>query len=316
VLIAVTGAGGFVGGRLTAELARRGHNVIAYSRRPGPSPALCAERVTYRTWDLSRGPIAPPPGVGAVVHCAARVSDWGADNAFLKANVDGTRAVLETFRGPARFVYVSSASVYDPSRPKRMVTEDTPDAIHYLNAYARTKMLAECVVRDSGRPALILRPHVVYGPGDRTLLPRLLAARRFGRLIAVGDGHNVLSVTHVDNLVQAILCSIEGDCNAGTFNVADSEMATLDELLRTLLERLGLPPRIAYIPTWIATPLAALLECSYRLAGASRAPLLTRYIVCQLANDYTLDISRAQRILGYAPTFTFRDGPLADAGPA
>jgi nucleoside-diphosphate-sugar epimerase len=129
--------------------------------------------------------------------------------------------------------------------------------------------------------------------------------------MAIGDGHNVLSVTHVDNLIQAILRAIEGNCAAGTFNVVDSETATLDELLRTLLERLGLPPRIAYLPTRIGTPLAALLERSYRLAGASRAPLLTRYIVSQLASDYTLDISRAQRCLGYAPTFTFRDGPLA-----
>jgi len=311
VLIAVTGAGGFVGGRLTGELARRGHNVVAYSRRPALSAAPGPERVTHRTWDVSGGPIEAPSDVDAVVHCAARVADWGAEHAFVSANVDGTRAVLETFRRVPRFVYVSSASVYDPARPKRMVTEDAPYAVCYLNAYARTKMLAECVVRASGRPALILRPHVVYGPGDRTLLPRLLAARRFGRLVAVGDGHNVLSVTHVDNLVQAILCSIEGDCTEGTFNVADSETATLDELLRTLLERLRLPPRIAYIPTRIATPLAALLERSYRLAGASRAPLLTRYIVSQLASDYTLDISRAQRSLGYAPTLTFRDGPLA-----
>jgi nucleoside-diphosphate-sugar epimerase len=208
-------------------------------------------------------------------------------------------------------VYVSSASVYDPSGPKRMITESAPYAACYLNAYARTKMLAECVVHDSSRPALILRPHAVYGPGDRTLLPRLLAARRFGWLMAIGDGRNVLSVTHVDNLIQAILRAIEGNCAAGTFNVVDSETATLDELLRTLLERLGLPPRIAYLPTRIGTPLAALLERSYRLAGASRAPLLTRYIVSQLASDYTLDISRAQRCLGYAPTFTFRDGPLA-----
>ena len=311
MLIAVTGAGGFVGGRLTAELARRGHNVIAYSRRPALIAMPSPERVTYRTWDVSSGSIAPPPGVGAVVHCAARVADWGSENTFVRTNVDGTRAVLETFRAATRFVHVSSASVYDPARPKRMVTENSPYAKRYLNAYARTKVLAECIVRDSRRPALILRAHVVYGPGDRTLLPRLLAARRFGRLMAVGDGRNVLSVTHVDNLVQAILCSIEGDCTDGTFNVTDSETATLDQLLRTLLERLGLPPRIAYIPTRIATPLAALLERSYRLAGAPRAPLLTRYIVAQLASDYTLDISRAQKILGYAPTCTFRDGPLA-----
>jgi nucleoside-diphosphate-sugar epimerase len=311
VLIAVTGASGFVGGRLTAELARRGHDVIACIRRPASTEASRhSGRAAYQSWDLSSGPIEIPGDIDAVVHCAARVADWGPDDAFVRDNVDGTCAVLQTFRRTARFVYVSSASVYDPARPKRMITEEAPYAQCYLNAYARTKMLAECAIRESGRPALILRPHVVYGPGDRTLLPRLLATRRFGRLLAVGDGHNVVSVTHVDNLVQAILRSVEGECTQGTFNIADSETATLDELLRTVLERLGLPPRITYIPTRIATPLATILERSYRLAGAQRPPLLTRYIVTQLATDYTLDISRAQNLLGYAPTFTFRDGPL------
>jgi nucleoside-diphosphate-sugar epimerase len=295
VLIAVTGAGGFVGGHVVAELTRRGHGVVAYTRRE---------------WDLRTGPIEPPPNLDAVVHCAARVSDWGSPQTFVSDNVDGTRAVLETFRATPRFVYVSSASVYDPSCPRVMLSEDAPYADVYLNAYARTKMLAECVVRDTGRPALILRPHVVYGPGDRTLLPRLLAARRFGYLLAVGDGRNRLSVTHVTNLVQAIVRAIEGQIGDGTFNVADAEIATLDEILRTLLVRLGRPPRVAYLPARLATPLATILESSYRLVGARRPPLLTRYLVSQLVGEFTLDSSRAQHVLGYAPRYTFRNGAV------
>lgn len=310
MLIAVTGARGFVGGRLTSELARRGHDVVAYTHRPAQGAAPPSGSVIYRTWDLSTGSIAPPPGIEAVVHCAARVADWGPDNRFRGDNVDGTRAVLEAFGAAPRFVHISSASVYEPRRPKRMVAEDAPYAQHYLNAYARSKMLAECVVRDSGRPALILRPHAVYGPGDRTLLPRLLGARRFGRLVAVGNGRNRLSVTHVDNLVHAIVRAIEGPVHQGVFNVADAATARLDELLCTLLERLGLPARIVYVPTRLAAPLANVLEYSFRLVRAGRPPLLTRYLVSQLANEYTLDISRAQQLLGYAPEFSFHTGPL------
>ena len=295
MLIAVTGARGFVGRRVADELARRNHTIVAYSRQD---------------WDLRTGQLEQPPNVAAVVHCAARVSDWGAEDAFLLDNVVGTRAVLDSFCAAPRFIHLSSASVYDPRGRKRMVRENAPYATRYLNAYGRSKMLAEGVVRESGRPAIILRPHAVYGPGDRTIVPRLLAARRFGWLIGVGNGRNLLSVTHVDNLVHAVVRAVEGEVRAGIFNVADVAPVMLDELLRTMLERLRLPPRIAYIPLRVAWPLAAIFERVYRLAGSPKPPMLSPYIVSQMASDCTLDIRSAQQQLGYAPKFTHRTGPL------
>ena len=104
--------------------------------------------------------------------------------------------------------------------------------------------------------------------------------------------------------------AIEGDVDAGTFNVADPVVATLDQLLRTLLQRLGLPPRVVYIPLRVASPAAAVLNRAYRLVRARRAPLLTPYIVSQLCNDYTLDIRHARQVLGYCPRYTYLDGPL------
>jgi nucleoside-diphosphate-sugar epimerase len=305
--IAVTGATGFVGGRLVPELTRRGHYVLAYGRRPAADLPAGA---VYTAWDLAAGPLASAPDVDAVVHCAACVADWGDDAAFVAANVDGTRAVLDTFRGAARVVHLSTASVYDPWAGKDRVVEDAPYAARYPNMYARTKVLAEEVVRRSGRPAVILRPHAVYGPGDRTLLPRVLAARRLGWLLAVGNGRNRVSVTHVDNLVHAIVSALEAEPRAGIFNIADPLAPSLDDLLRTLLRRLGLPARVAYVPRGLARPLAATLEAGYRLACVSHPPLLTRYIVTQLSQEYTLDIGRAQRVLGYQPAFTYLDGPL------
>jgi nucleoside-diphosphate-sugar epimerase len=218
--------------------------------------------------------------------------------------------VLRSFSGSRRFVHVSTASVYDASQPKRLVDEQAPYATRYLNAYSQTKMQAERVVRGSGRTSIVLRPHAVYGPGDPTLLPRLLAARRLGWLPAVGDGRNQVSVTHIDNLVHAIVRSVEGDVDDGIFNIADARVATLDELLRTVLIRLGLPGRIVYIPRAIAAPLARALERAYRLVGAQHAPPLTPYVVSQLAHDYTLDITHAQRLLGYRPTVTYESGRL------
>jgi nucleoside-diphosphate-sugar epimerase len=308
VLIAVTGASGFVGGRTVRELVRRGHRVLGYGRR-----AACdmPPGAVYTAWDFTRASLVYLPDMpDAVVHCAGSVTDWGSYAALHGPNVLGTLAVLDTFKSSRRFVHISTASVYDPRTPKRLVTEQAEYPTRYLNAYARTKMEAECAVRTSGRPAIVLRPHAVYGPGDRTLLPRLLAARRLGWLPVVGNGRNRVSVTHVDNLVQAIVRCVEGEVDAGVFNIADARVAPLDTLLRTLLRRLGMPARIVYIPKSVAAPLAGVLEWLYQRANVRYAPLLTPYVVSQLAHEYTLDISRAQRELGYAPRVTFASGPL------
>jgi nucleoside-diphosphate-sugar epimerase len=296
VLIAVTGATGFVGSHVAAALVARGHEVIGFNRR---------------SWDLASGPLADPPPVDGVVHCAARVADAGPAAAFEAVNVSGTAAVLGAFPAARRFVYVSTASVYDPARPTRYIGEDAPYGSAYLNHYARTKGLAEQLIRRDGRSSIILRPHAVYGPGDTTLLPRLLAVRRFGRLVAIGDGRNEVSVTHIDNLVQTIVLALEGPVDDGVFNVADAVAAPLDTLLRTLLSRLGLPPRILYIPRALAWRLAPVLE------RVQRTPQMTRYVVRQLADEYTLDISRARARLGYAPAVDFRAGRLdaAEAPP-
>ncbi len=303
-LIVVTGATGFVGGRLVSALSQRGHEVIAFGRRPAPMLP------NYQRWDISVGPIDPPRAVDAVVHCAGLVSDWGSPSAFVAANVIGTRHVLQSFAAAPRFVYVSTASVYDPASSTIRLTEAAPYARSYLNNYARTKMLAECEIRGSGRPSIILRPHAVYGPGDTTLLPRLLAARRFGHLLMAGNGRNVVSITHVDNLVQAIVRAIEGPLDQGIFNIADALTAPLDTVLRTLLRRLGLPQCVVYVPRAVAWPAARALDGVYRSLGLRHAPLLTPYMVRQLAHEYTLDITAARRVLGYVPTCSYLDGPL------
>jgi nucleoside-diphosphate-sugar epimerase len=307
VLIAVTGATGFVGDRLVERLANAGHQVYAYGRRP-PGRFRLSALADYRVWDLTAGALSDPPAVDAVVHCAAAVTDWGAWRELYAANVLGTRYALTSFPTARQFIQLSSVSVYDPLVPKRRVREDAPLPSRYLNHYGLTKQLAEREVLTSGRPAVILRPHAIYGAGDNTLRPRLLRAHHFGRLLAVGDGRNLLSLTHVENLLDAILAALERPASSGIFNVADAVEASLDELLRAALTALGLPARIFYLPVSLAWSLATVLERAYLAGGARRAPPLTRYLVSQLANEQTLDLTRARNQLGYRPTRCFRDG--------
>jgi nucleoside-diphosphate-sugar epimerase len=185
-----------------------------------------------------------------------------------------------------------------------MLREDAAPACCFLNAYAESKAAAETLVRVRGSH-IILRPHAIYGPGDHVLLPRLLDALVCGRLIAVGDGRNMISLTHVDNLVDALMlalaASITGSAR-GVFNIADAKPLRLDEVLNAVLTATGHRPRIHYLPKNPAWFIGAVLETLWRALGRRKAPRLTPYRVAQVADEYTLDWGKAAAVLGYAPT--------------
>lgn len=306
--VAVTGASGFIGGHVGRRLVDEGHQVFSFGRRAAAD--LDWRRMgEYRSWDIGVGALKAAPEVDAVVHCAGAVSDWGPREEFERTNVGGTRAVLSSFPAAAVFVHMSTASVYDSLRRKSMIREDEAvEGSGHLNDYARTKWKAELEVRQTGRRSVILRPHVVYGPGDTLLLPRVLAARRFGAQLAFGDGRNRLSVTHIDNLVDAVSLALNWRGATKAFNISDAEPTTVDELMRELLRALALHDRIVYIPRALAWPLASALELGFRATRSRRPPALTRYAVLQMSSEYTLDITRVRNHLGYRPSRDFHDG--------
>ncbi len=310
--VAVTGASGFVGGYIAGYLQRAGYHVVTYGRRAASS--LRHPVTSYTAWDITRGPIRAP-SMDAVVHCAAMVDDSGPLAEFRAANVTGTRAVIATFQHASRFVHISTASVYDLSRPLRAVREDAPCGGHSFSHYAQSKLESEQELCADGRPVTILRPHIIYGPGDSTLMPRVLAARCAGWLPLAGNGRNRLSVTHIDNLAQAVRRALDGTVESGVFNVADANDVTLDELARALLRRHGLVDRVVYIPGGAAWYLAVAAELFGRALHRPRPPFLTRFVVRQLTHDFTLDLSRARTLLGYAPRWTVHDGPPGESFP-
>ncbi|MES2171766.1 MAG: NAD(P)-dependent oxidoreductase [Actinomycetota bacterium] len=261
--IGVTGAAGFIGNAVATDL-ERDHDVIRYTRRE---------------WDITSGPI--DGDADAVVHCAALADDWAPLATAMLVNRDGTRNVVDSFRG-ARFVHISSSSVYDAFVPTVNQAEAEP-ARRFLSTYSRSKAAAEHYVSD-----VILRPHAVYGPGDTTLLPRVLAGVRRGRLTLPGGGRVLHSLTHIDNLVQAVRLSLSGP--PGIYNVGDAEPVLLcDAIARfTDAEIRSVPYRTAYVAAAIAE----------RLPGR---PRITRYAVSQLGLERTLDITKARELLGYRP---------------
>jgi nucleoside-diphosphate-sugar epimerase len=232
---------------------------------------------------------------------------------MLRVNRDGTRHVLATFP-TGSFVHVSTASVYDPLVPTVNAGEAEADVgarPRHRDAYGLSKALAEHAVRETRPDAVILRPHAVYGPGDTTLLPRLLDSVRGRRLLAVGTGRQLLSLTSIGNLTAACLLAAaapRGDVS-GVFNVTDGDALTLDEALRMFLAARGVPATPHYIPYRVALPLAALAE-SVALV-TRRPPRLTRYAVRHLAVERTFDLTAARRELGYEPAPTSFEGAAA-----
>lgn len=304
--IAVTGASGFIGVRIVAALRADGHDVRPFGRR-APS-ALLAPLVGYATWDLGTGPV-DLHDVDALVHGGAAVGAWGDASEFHRVNVRGTRHALASVRPDARIVHISTASVYAPSRGASL-TEDVPTLVAGGNAYARTKAEAERLVLRDARPGVVLRPHTVYGPGDTTLWPRVLARVRRGGLTVPGDGTARISVTHVEHLVDAVRLAVRPSAPTGVFNVADAYVPTVDELLRTVFARRGLEVRVRYVPRALAWGVAMVLEGAWTLARRRSEPPLTRYMIASLADGRVLDIARAQRALGYRPRHTIADAPL------
>ena len=284
--VAVTGAAGFVGRAVVAAARRRGWEV---------------HPLTRREWDIGTGPLVDPPDVDAVVHAAAAVGDHGDPAPIWRANLLGTRNVAATFPG-IRLVHVSSASVYDPFTPTVMATEDAAPVRRYLTTYGASKAAAERLLA-TRHNTVVLRPHAVYGPGDPTLLPRVLGAVRGGTLLLPGGGRSRHTLTAVANLADAALLA----CTAppGTYNIGDAEPVVLADVLVQLLAERRIAARIRSLPVQLAWGLGALAEA---VAGPVRPLRFSRYAVSHLGHERTLDLTAARTRLGHEPAPTSVEG--------
>lgn len=299
--VAVTGATGFAGGVIAARLAAEGHEVLALGRRAGSLPPSAGTAWRFAAWDVA-DPAASPPAelreVDAVVHAAARVAPAGPDAPFRATNVGGTARLLDALGPHIRVVLIGTSSVYDP-RVARLGARETEAPVaddRYLNAYARTKAAQERLVRDRRPDALVLRPRAIWGPGDRTLLPRLLARVKGGVLPLPAGGRHPMSIAHIDTLTAAVVAGLAHPEVSGPVNVADAATMTPASLVRRLFAALGRDVRIMPVPV-VAADLAARLAEAWSFARPGAEPPLTRYAVAAFARPFTLDTTRLREEL-------------------
>lgn len=317
-MIAVTGAGGFVGGAVARALLARGERVRAIQRSPAPAlQALGAEVVQADLADRE-ATLRALAGCDAVLHVAAKAGVWGPYEAFARANIDATDNVLQACRthGIGRLVYTSTPSVVHAGGDVEGADESAPYGSHAVSAYAATKTIAEQRVLQAASPTLLtvaLRPHLVWGPGDPQLTARVIARARSGRLRLVGGGHKRIDATYMDNAADAHLCALDAlqpgaACVGKAYFVANNEPMPQKQLIDGMLAAAGLPPCTKSLPLWAAVAAGGVLEAVWTLTGRDDEPLLTRFVARQLGTAHWYNLQAAQRDLGYVPRVSTEEG--------
>jgi len=315
----VTGAGGFLGQYLVEQLQRRGDQVRALGRGRYPVlDRLGVETVQADVRDRT-AVLAACRDMDVVFH-AAGVAGIGFDwRHYFSINTLGTRNVLEGCRAArvARLVYTSSPSVTFDGSDQCGVDESAPYPDRFLCPYPHTKALAEQeVLAANGRDGLrtcALRPHLIWGPRDRHLIPRLLKRARSGRLRRVGDGANLIDMVYVENAAEAHLLAADAlreGSNAGgrAYFISQGQPVPCWPWIDEILSLAGLPPVRKSISFAAAWRLGAVLETIYRLLRRRSEPPMSRFLAAQLARSHYFDISAARRDLGYQPRVSTAEG--------
>lgn len=314
--ILVTGGGGFVGGYIIDLLLERGYKLRSFGR--SPQPALAEKGVDVRCGDLGDAKAVRDAieGVDAVFHVAAKAGVWGSWESYYQANVAGTKHVVEACaaHGVARLVYTSTPSVVFNRQSFTGQGNELPYGRDWLCHYAHTKAIAEqeALAANSERLKVVaLRPHLVFGPGDPHLLPRVVDSVKASRLKIVGPGTNRVDVSFVKDVAAAHLAAFDalaGGRGAGqAYFISQGEPVEIWPWLNQVLEGLGHAPLTRKMPLPIAYAAGGLAEMVWKVFNKSGEPPITRFVAVELAKDHFFDLEAAKRDLGFVPQTTMQD---------
>lgn len=334
--VLVTGGGGFLGKAIVHLLLDRGDHVSSFSRNRYPE--LDAWGVPQIQGDIS-DPIAVNQavnGVETVYHVAAKAGVWGGYDAYYRINTQGTRNVIAACRsaGVSRLIYTSSPSVVFDGGDMAGADETVPYPRHYDAPYPETKALAEQAVREAGGcvqasngswrrseksdtheekglKTISLRPHLIWGPGDNHLVPRIL--QRAKRLRRIGDGSNRVDVIYIDNAAHAHLLAEEAlirhpELSGNVYFISQGEPVNLWDMVNDFLRAGGKSPVKGTVSPRMAFRIGAILEWVYKKLRVKAEPPMTRFVARELATSHWFDIRAARRDLGFEPAVSTEEG--------
>jgi nucleoside-diphosphate-sugar epimerase len=314
----VTGGGGFLGGAIVRRLVARGDRARSLARNR--YPALDDLGVCQFQGDIADAGVVASAAAGCdiVFHVAAKAGLWGRYDDYHRANVTGTENVVAACRkhGIRRLVYTSSPSVVFDGRDMEGVDESVPYAAHFEAHYPKTKAIAERLVLEANGDDLAtvaLRPHLIWGPGDTNLIPRILASARAGRLRRIGKASKRIDSVYIDNAAEAHLLAADrlapGSPVAGkVYFISQGEPVPLWDLVNRILAAAGLPPVTRTVPVWAARFAGRVMEGVYGVLGRQEEPPMTRFLAGELATAHWFNISAARRDFGYEPRVSIEEG--------
>lgn len=314
----VTGGGGFLGGAIVGLLLQRGDAVRSFAR--GEYPHLRALGI-----ETFRGDLADLESVARAVascdvvfHVAAKAGIWGPYREFALCNVEGTRNVVEACRaqGVRRLVYTSSPSVISDGSDLEGVDETIPYPRRFAAAYPATKAQAEQIVlaaNGADLATVALRPHLIWGPGDNHLVPRILARARAGLLRRIGRRSPLIDSIYIDNAAEAHVLAADrlgpnSPVAGKAYFLSQGEPLPVWELVNRILGAAHLPPVTRAVPVPVALLAGAVLEGLYGLLRREDEPPMTRFLAHQLATAHWFSIAAARRDLGYQPRISIDEG--------
>jgi nucleoside-diphosphate-sugar epimerase len=303
----VTGGSGFIGGALIERLRREGWDVRALAR---------SERAAERVRELGAEPVMGDlddlhvEDCEVAFHAAAKVEDFGDPADFERVNVQGTRNVVAACRagGVRRLVHVGTEAALMAGQPLVNVDESAPLRPDSPVLYSSSKARAEEIVRGADFETVVVRPRFVWGRGDTTLLPQMVEMVRTGRFRWVGGGRQLTATTHIDNTVEGLWLAATRAPAGGVYFVTDGEPTVFRDFVTQWVGTQGVTIPDKSVPPGVAKAAAASAERIWRLLKRPGSPPLTRFAVWVSSQECTIDISRAERELGYAPVTTREDG--------
>ena len=315
---AVTGGGGFVGSGLVRQLLARGVETLAIGRHDYPE-LIQAGAIACRGDIRDRAFLDQAfAACDTVFHVAAKAGIWGRREEYFSINLTGTENVLAACRQNQvqRLIYTSTPSVVFAGKDIAGGDESLPYPEKFLCHYAASKAAAERLVLAANGPELAtvaLRPHLVWGPGDTNLLPRLMARGRKGLLKRVGTGKNLVDISYIDNVVDAHLLAAENLAGSGTaagkaYFISQGEPVNLWGWIDDFFGLVGVAPVRRAVGYHQARLAGGILEAAYGILRLEKEPLMTRFLAEQLAHSHWFSLAAAHRDLGYEPRVTTAEG--------
>ena len=315
--VLVTGATGFLGKKLAFRLLELGFNVTGIGRNESIGKELSEHGVTFISCSLEdrESILSVCKDKDFVFHSGALSSPWGKYNAFYNSNVIGTQNVLDGSKkaGVKRFIHVSTPSLYFHYDERLNVKEDDLIPNTFVNAYAKTKFLAEQLVDNAfidGLPTITIRPRALFGPGDNAILPRLINVCEKGFFPKMTDDNVLVDITYVENVVDAlILCMNSSPETLGQkYNITNGVQIDLYSVIEDVMKQLGKDFKYKNLSFKKAFTVARVLEFVSRTVLLGKEPILTKYTVSVLSKSQTLNIDKAKKELGYEPRISIEEG--------